>query len=136
MGDLHQWWHRCYRLIKSPPAIIGINRWERLAARHLQQQGLKLITTNYSTKAGELDLVMKDRQTMVFVEVRYRQHSGWATAEESVTLSKQKKIRKAAAQYLQQKKLTDKIDCRFDVVAINGTLTPPRLNWIQNAFGQ
>lgn len=135
MGYLQQWWHRCHRLIKAPP-IIGINRWERLAARHLQQQGLKLITGNYRTKAGELDLVMQDLQTLVFVEVRYRRHDGWASAEESVTLSKQRKIRKAAAQYLQQQKLTDKVDCRFDVVAINGTLTPPRVNWIQNAFGQ
>lgn len=135
MGYLQQWWRRCHRVI-IPLPIIGINRWERLAARYLQQQGLKLITGNYRTKAGELDLVMKDRQTLVFVEVRYRRYQQWASAEESVTITKQMKIRKAASQYLLQHRLTDKIDCRFDVVAINGTLTPPRVNWIQNAFGQ
>jgi putative endonuclease len=107
-----------------------------MAARFLQNKGLILVHANYGTKAGEVDLIMRDKQTLVFVEVRYRRHRDWASAEESITQSKQLKIIKAASQYLQQKRLTDKVNCRFDVVAINGHLTPPRINWITDAFQQ
>ena len=136
MGYIRQWWRRCHQLIISKNKPAGINRWERLACEYLQQRGLKLITGNYGIKAGEVDLIMNDGETLVFIEVRYRRHQQWASAEESVTPTKQRRISKAAAAYLKRHKLTDRCYCRFDVVAINGSLTPPRINWIQDAFQQ
>ena len=136
MGHIRQWWRRCHRLIFGHDDLGGINRWERLACDYLQQQGLKLIAANFRMKAGEVDLIMKDREIMVFVEVRYRRHQDWASAEESVTKAKQHRIGKAAAAYLKKNNLTNRCYCRFDVVAINGSLTPPRINWIENAFQQ
>jgi len=136
MGYIRQWWRRCHRLIARKNKRVGINRWERLACEHLQQQGLILMASNFRIKAGEVDLIMQDGQTLVFVEVRYRRHQQWASAEESVTQAKQHRICLAAAAYLKNKRLSNRCYCRFDVVAINGSLTPPRINWIQNAFQQ
>lgn len=136
MGYIRQWWRYCHRLIGGKSVSIGVNRWEQLACEHLQQQGLKLMTGNFSIKAGEVDLIMKDGETLVFVEVRYRRYQQWGGAEESVTRTKQDRICKAAAAYLKMHKLTNRCYCRFDVVAINGSLTPPPINWIKNAFQQ
>ncbi|MCW8870211.1 MAG: YraN family protein [Proteobacteria bacterium] len=136
MGYIRQWWRRCHRLVSGRVKQVGINRWERLACDYLQQHGLELITANFRIKAGEVDLIMEDGETLVFVEVRYRRHQQWASAEESVTPAKQHRICQAAAAYLKMKRLTHRCYCRFDVVAINGSLTPPRLNWIQDAFQQ
>jgi len=136
MGYIRQWWRCCHRLIKGDIGSAGINRWERLACEYLQQQGLKLIIGNFRTKAGEVDLIMTDKQTLVFVEVRYRQHQQWGGAEGSVTKTKQQRIAKAAAAYLQKNNLSHISYCRFDVVAINGSLTGPQIHWIKNAFQQ
>ncbi|WP_269137655.1 YraN family protein [Pseudomonas sp. MMS21 TM103] len=108
---------------------------EELARLHLQQHGLKLLAQNWSCRRGELDLVMLDADTVVFVEVRYRRHSAWGGAVESVDARKRDKLTKAAMHFLQQESRWAKHPCRFDVIAINaeGNSTP-RLNWIQNAF--
>lgn len=108
---------------------------EACALRHLQQQGLKLITQNWSCKRGELDLVMLDGDTVVFVEVRYRRHAGWGGALESVDFRKQQKLTLAAQWFLQTESKWADSPCRFDVVAINGDPgTEPALSWLQNAF--
>nr|WP_314574726.1 YraN family protein [uncultured Pseudomonas sp.] len=108
---------------------------EALALRHLQQQGLQLITQNWSCKRGELDLVMLDGDTVVFVEVRYRRHAGWGGALESVDFRKQQKLTLAAQWFLQTELKWADSPCRFDVVAINGDPgTKPALSWLQNAF--
>ncbi|MFZ3204052.1 MAG: YraN family protein [Pseudomonas sp.] len=108
---------------------------EELARLHLQQHGLKLLAQNWSCRLGELDLVMFDVDTVVFVEVRYRRHSAWGGAVESVDARKREKLTRAAMHFLQQESRWAKHPCRFDVIAINaeGNSTP-RLNWIQNAF--
>ncbi|KAA3649146.1 MAG: YraN family protein [Proteobacteria bacterium] len=136
MGYIRQWWYRCHQLISKKTDHRGINRWERMAATYLQDRGLSLVTSNFRCKAGEVDLIMEDDKTLVFVEVRYRRYQQWGGAEQSVTVAKQQRICKAAAAYLQSKQLTNQRYCRFDVVAINGSLTPPRINWIPNAFQQ
>ncbi|MFJ5298786.1 YraN family protein [Pseudomonas sp. NPDC088368] len=108
---------------------------EAYALRHLQQHGLQLITQNWSCKRGELDLVMLDGDTVVFVEVRYRRHAGWGGALESVDVRKQGKLTLAAQWFLQSESKWADSPCRFDVVAINGDPgTAPALNWLQNAF--
>jgi putative endonuclease len=92
-------------------------------------QGLKLACRNYRCKQGELDLVMRDQQTLVIVEVRYRKSNTYGSALESITASKQARIIAATQHYLS----TQKLDCplRFDVVAMSGN---GEINWIKDAF--
>ncbi|MET0611250.1 YraN family protein [Pseudomonas caspiana] len=108
---------------------------ETRALQHLQQQGLQLIAQNWLCKRGELDLVMLDGDTVVFVEVRYRRHSAWGGALESVDFRKQQKLVLAAQLFLQNETRWADAACRFDVVAIEGDpLGGPSLNWIKHAF--
>jgi putative endonuclease len=112
--------------------LIGKNV-EDLACAYLQQQGLKLVTSNYSCKFGEIDLIMSDQDAVVFVEVRYRKNTDYGDGVATVNKSKQSKIKKTAAYYLQEQKLYDKVLCRFDVVAVSGA-TMDELHWIKDAF--
>jgi putative endonuclease len=108
---------------------------EALARQHLEQQGLRLLAQNWHCRRGELDLVMLDTDTVVFVEVRYRRHAAWGGAIESVDARKREKLTKAALHFLQRESRWAKHPCRFDVIAINAEGNPtPRLNWIRNAF--
>lgn len=108
---------------------------EAYALQHLQQHGLRLITQNWTCRRGELDLVMLDGDTVVFVEVRYRRHAGWGGALESVDFRKQEKLTLAAQSFLQKESRWADAPCRFDVIAINGDPgTAPPLNWLKNAF--
>ncbi len=106
---------------------------EALALQHLQQHGLRTLAQNWRCKRGELDLVMLDGATVVFVEVRYRRHSAWGGAIESVDARKREKLASAASHFLQQQPRWAHAPCRFDVIAIDA-VEPLRLNWIQNAF--
>lgn len=110
-------------------------RAEQYAARHLQQQGLHLLKANYRTAGGEIDLIMQEEEEIVFVEVRHRQKTYFANPVDSINRSKQKKIIRAALQYLSQQNLIEKVNCRFDVIGISYSLTTaPQIEWIQNAF--
>ena len=91
---------------------------EDLVNSYLQEQGLKLVEVNYRCRVGEIDLIMKDRDTFVFVEVRYRKSSDYGDGAVSVNFRKQNKIKRAAAHYLQKNNLYDKVPCRFDIVAV------------------
>jgi len=111
------------------------NAAEALARQHLEQQGLRLLAQNWLCRLGELDLVMLDGDTVVFVEVRYRRYSAWGGAVESVDARKREKLSRAALHFLQQESRWAKYPCRFDVIAINAdSQVPAQLNWIQNAF--
>jgi len=103
---------------------------ERLAAEYLQQQGLTLITSNYRCKFGEIDLVMRDAKTLVFVEVRLRTNSKFGGAASSITPAKQRKLAMAAEHYLQKH---GQANCRFDAILM-GTADTGKLEWIRNAF--
>ncbi|WP_407074089.1 MULTISPECIES: YraN family protein [unclassified Pseudomonas] len=108
---------------------------EAFALTYLQQQGLSLIAQNWLCPRGELDLVMLDGDTVVFVEVRYRRHAGWGGALESVDVRKREKLAMAAQYFLQQASHWADSPCRFDVIGINGDPgKEPSLNWLQNAF--
>ena len=108
--------------------------WEKVAIDYLQAKGLKLIKSNFNTKYGELDLIMKDNQYLVFVEVKFRNNSRFGGAVSAVTTSKQKKILKTAQVYLQQQGLNAyNTPCRFDIVAIDGS-KPIKINWLRDAF--
>lgn len=102
---------------------------EARAAAYLEAQGLKCVARNWRCRFGEIDLVMHDGATLVFVEVRLRTRNDYGGAAASVTPAKQKKLLAAARQYLAGLKTLP--PCRFDVVALEGTANP---EWIRNAF--
>jgi len=108
-------------------------RYEQLAFDFLTQQGLQPITRNYQSKMGEIDLIMKDQDVIVFVEVRFRTYDDFGGGLYSVEYHKQQKLIRTAEQYLQQRGLYDQVDCRFDVVAISKQ-PPHQIEWLQNAF--
>lgn len=107
------------------------SRAERLARDYLRKQGLKPVTENWRCRQGEIDLIMREKKVLVFVEVRYRRNSLYGTPAATVGHSKQRRLILAASHYLQQ--LGNEPPCRFDVVAI--TAEPElRMEWIRNAF--
>jgi len=106
--------------------------FEELAQRFLHQQGMETIEKNVNFKVGELDLVMKDKNYLVFVEVRYRASQQFGGAVTSITPSKQRRLIKAAQLYLQKHFGNRPPPCRFDVIAFEGEKEAP--NWIKNAL--
>lgn len=106
---------------------------EDLACRYLQARGLQLLQRNYRSKRGEIDLILQDTDSLVFVEVRYRQQPGFGTAAESVDARKQSKLLACARHFLQANAGSADQPCRFDVVSVNGASN--EIDWIQNAFG-
>lgn len=110
------------------------DRLEHYAEQVLKENGLQIIATNYLCKLGEIDIIAKDNNDFVFVEVRYRKSETFGGAAGSVNKSKQSRIIKAAGLYLQTNKLSNRVSCRFDVVAISGSLERLNYNWIKAAF--
>lgn len=108
--------------------------FEQRACAELERAGLKLLAHGYSTRFGELDLVMRDGNTIVFVEVRYRKHASHGDAAESVTKSKRAKLIKAAELWLAENPKNSNSSCRFDVVTYDGPLENARASWLRCAF--
>ncbi len=102
---------------------------EACAEAWLRKQGLAPVTRNWRCRFGEIDLIMKDGATLVFVEVRLRNHRDFGDGFDSVTPAKQKKLLAAARAYLCG--LDTVPPCRFDVVALRGDAQP---GWLRNAF--
>jgi putative endonuclease len=108
---------------------------ETQALEYLQGQGLQLLARNWRCKGGELDLVMLDADTVVFVEVRYRLHADFGGALGSIDGRKQKRLVLAATLFLQKESRWADHPCRFDVVALQGSRHAGRpLQWLKNAF--
>jgi len=105
---------------------------ERHAAAWLVERGLVLEAANQHAKGGEIDLVMRDGEVLVFVEVRHRADSRHGHPLETITPAKQRRLIKAARFYLHRNRLS--CPCRFDVLAVTGL--PPHLeyDWVANAF--
>lgn len=104
-----------------------------LTARHyLEKRGLIFIQNNYRCLCGEIDLIMRDGEEIVFVEVRLRRQPYLGSAIESITRTKQRKLINAATLYLQEMQWLDRVNCRFDVFGINDQ---NQFEWIHNAFG-
>lgn len=104
---------------------------EKLAVEFLLRNGLTLIESNFRSRHGEIDLIMRDGDTLVFAEVRLRSHSAFGGAAGSITAAKQNKIVRTAQFYLQQTR--SRAPCRFDAVLLD-SLDAKRVEWIQNAF--
>jgi putative endonuclease len=104
---------------------------EDLALTYLQGQGLRLKARNYTCRLGEIDLVLLDGVTLVFVEVRQRSHRSFGGAAESITARKRDKLIATARHFLAgQRSLPP---CRFDAVLVDGE---GRIEWIRDAFGE
>jgi putative endonuclease len=110
------------------------SQWEKLAESFLHKRGLKTLERNYYSRFGEIDLIMMDRQTLVFTEVRYRSNSAFGSGAESVTLTKQKRITRAAQRFLQHHQHHASLACRFDVVSMSNEEGRMLFDWIRNAF--
>lgn len=109
--------------------------FEAAAEKHLSACGLRLIERNFLTKSGELDLIMRDNSTIVFVEVRYRDNQNYGHAAETVTYRKMQKLQKAANLWLMKQGMSIySTDFRFDVVAIHQQ--GHQIEWIKNAITQ
>jgi putative endonuclease len=100
---------------------IVLGTWgEDLAIRILKERGYKFIQRNYSLREGEIDLVMQDGETIVFVEVKTRTSNAFGSPEDSLSFKKFKRIETAARTYLQEHK-QEEVDWRIDLVAIECT---------------
>lgn len=106
---------------------------EQLAASYLLRQQLILVEQNYSCRFGEIDLIMRENETLVFVEVRMRSSDVFGGAAASITATKQKKLLRTARHYIAGRKAEPA--CRFDVVLLSGT-NGRDVEWIKDAFGQ
>jgi putative endonuclease len=107
---------------------------EDLVCTYLQQQGLQLSMRNYRSPFGEIDLIMQERNTLVFVEVRYRANTRFGTPAETVDANKQARLRATAEHFLQNTPRASRKACRFDMVAITGDGKNGNLSWLKNVF--
>lgn len=108
--------------------------FEERACTRLVEAGLSLVARNYHTRYGELDLVMRDGETLVFVEVRYRRDARFGGAAASVTARKRERLVRAAAGFLGAHPQFAQCACRFDVVTFDGDGDDPCGRWKQAAF--
>jgi putative endonuclease len=106
---------------------------ETRAWQYLQSRGLRLLQRNFRSRRGEIDLVLQDQDSLVFVEVRYRRESRFGSGAESVDRRKQSKLIACAQTYMQAYPEIAQQPCRFDVISVGGP--DESIEWIRNAFG-
>ena len=106
---------------------------EELACQTLEQRGYVILTRRYRTKHGEIDIVARHGECLVFVEVKARQDGSFGDPEEAVTLRKQQQMVWMATDYL-ARQVAGEVACRFDVVGINTRTDPPSVTVIEDAF--
>ncbi len=104
--------------------------YERRAEAFLEERGLRILCRNFRNRYGEIDIVARDGETTVFVEVKYRRDAGKGTPQEAVDYRKQRKICRVSDYYRMMHKMGDFSPVRFDVVAICGE----EISWFRNAF--
>jgi putative endonuclease len=104
---------------------------EDLALAYLQRQGLRFKARNYTCRRGEIDLVLLEGETVVFVEVRQRSHRSFGGAAESITARKRERLLATARHFLARERSLPA--CRFDAVLVDGD---GHSEWIRDAFGE
>ena len=104
--------------------------YERMASDYLKGLGYEILEQNYRIRTGEIDLIAKEKDQIVFVEVKYRKDGRMGDPLEAVDGRKQKKIYQTARYYVHQKGY-EAMPCRFDVIGITGT----QIHHVKNAFG-
>jgi putative endonuclease len=106
---------------------------EDLACLELQRRGYAILARRYRRRVGELDIVARDGRTIVFVEVKAREHNGFGEGAEAVTGLKRRRIVRLAWDYLLRHRLAG-VPCRFDVVSIRMVSGAPVIDVYRNAF--
>ena len=109
-------------------------RAEDIAANYLKKQNVKIISRNFHSRFGEIDLIGLEKETLVFIEVRYRKNKNYLSAIETIDRHKCKKIIITSEVYLNKRKKYQSYQCRFDVITITGEINEPVIKWIKSAF--
>jgi putative endonuclease len=117
---------------KSTGNLNGIIA-EKIALTFLTNKGLSELKTNYRSKYGEIDLIMNDIDTVVFIEVRYRSNTKFIDPIETTDKNKVQRIITTSQIYLQEFPEHDKL-YRFDIITLTGNINLPQINWAKNAF--
>ena len=110
------------------------NIGEGLACNYLNKDGFKIIELNYKNKLGEIDIIAKEKDTILFVEVKSRLSTKFGMPREAINFYKQKKIINVATVYLKQKKLINNTCIRFDCIEILGDKNEYKIEHITNIF--
>jgi putative endonuclease len=110
------------------------SKGEELAVQYLKKKGYKIIERNYRCQGGEIDLIARERDTLVFVEIKARSSLDFGLPQDAVDRFKQKKICQVATAYLAEHRLTEDITMRFDVVAVRLSPLGPDIELIKDAF--
>lgn len=135
LSNLFKWISSLRKPASSPKLDLG-ERGEKAAARHLRRQGYKILVRRFRTKSGEVDIVCRDKDWLVFVEVKTRRDEALGAPSEAVDKTKQRHMSKVALDYLRLLGYP-KINFRFDIVEVlwpPGTRKPIEIRLIQNAF--
>ena len=110
------------------------NAAEDIAAEYLTEQGMTILRRNFHFgRAGEIDIIAEDAQTLVFVEVKARRTDSYGSPEEAITPAKQRSVRRVAEGYLYLNGIENR-ECRFDVIAIRYENNEPQIRHLVNAF--
>ena len=108
---------------------------EDAALEYLESNGCRLIVAKYRSRVGEIDLIVEDKRTLVFVEVRYRSDTSRGTGAETITATKQLRIIRTAEYFLINHKQYQDSACRFDVISMNDSDSmTDSIDWIKRAF--
>jgi putative endonuclease len=109
--------------------------WEDVASRYLAARGIEILARSYACRCGEIDLVGRDGQAILLIEVRARRNSRFGAAVDSIDHRKQAKLLRAAGYFLMRHPEWSDAALRIDVVAIDGiTSARPTIRWIKNAL--
>ncbi len=106
------------------------SRYEQMACAYIEEEGMRVIETNYRTRLGEIDIIARDRNELVFLEVKYRKNRNYGGAESAIPRSKQKTIIQVAKLYMKMHGISPKSFIRFDAVLIDGD----EITHIKNAW--
>ena len=109
--------------------------YEDLARQYLEARGLICLQRNYHCRFGEIDLIMREGETLCFIEVKFRRSLAFGGAAYAVPESKQRKLVKSALSYIAHEPAASRSGSRFDVLLVQGQANgADQINWIQNAF--
>lgn len=123
----------CWRSLFKKEENLG-KKGEKIALRYLKKSGFEIIECGFRALRGEIDIIAKEKETIVFVEVKTRRSNEFGSPLEAIDLNKQKQIKKIAAVYI-SKKYRKFIPCRFDVIGIMVEKKGDyKISHIKNAF--
>lgn len=128
MGKISQWFASANR----QTTLSRGQHYEKLARSYLEKQGLVFQCANFRAGKRELDLIMKEAETLVFVEVKFRQSASYGGALHALSSAQMNRIRQAASIYMKTQHVNEyRTMCRFDFIAIDDKQS---IQWIKNAF--